>query len=278
MANSKPMTLEKLEEMVTCTICLEIMKTPQTFSCFHTYCKECIDKIRRDPGQTGYNCPSCRSVSERDDIRSNFMMEQLLEVYHESRKDKRCAQCEVVHPPQRCNDCKMDLCDDCAKNHSKIPYLKGHIVAAIDPSARQKVHVDTLIFCPLHKDKLVEFNCKNEERTLCINCKILEHNSHDTEIVGDCLKRIVPWAQGKVEVLEKDIDKHRKVIDEIDHAKQGLGDNLGKSRKELEAKKQAFIRQIEADFNKLETTITQAHNADVARLDQIRSSMTIKGK
>ena len=55
---------EKLEKIVTCTLCYEIFSSPRTFKCFHSFCEPCIDKLKHDKTnksqQLGYKCPLCR--------------------------------------------------------------------------------------------------------------------------------------------------------------------------------------------------------------------------
>ena len=53
---------EKLENIVTCTLCYEIFTSPKTFKCFHSFCEPCIDKLKHDVTQRarGYKCPLCR--------------------------------------------------------------------------------------------------------------------------------------------------------------------------------------------------------------------------
>ncbi len=44
----------------TCTLCLELFKSPVTLSCAHTFCKECLEPIIKD---NKIVCPLCREIS-----------------------------------------------------------------------------------------------------------------------------------------------------------------------------------------------------------------------
>ena len=52
----------KVEEHLTCAICLEQFKDPKVLPCLHSYCHECIVKL----DQTGnkITCPECRTTVE----------------------------------------------------------------------------------------------------------------------------------------------------------------------------------------------------------------------
>ena len=61
---------EKLEELVTCAVCHELLNNPKVFPCLHSYCYECIVKLSKR--ECGLKCPECcapvevRSFSEFD--------------------------------------------------------------------------------------------------------------------------------------------------------------------------------------------------------------------
>jgi hypothetical protein len=38
-------TIVKLEELVTCAVCHELLNNPKVFPCLHSYCYECIVKL-----------------------------------------------------------------------------------------------------------------------------------------------------------------------------------------------------------------------------------------
>ena len=56
----------KMEEHLTCAICLEQLKDPKVLPCLHFYCHECIVKLNK----TGINitCPECRMPVEVRDL------------------------------------------------------------------------------------------------------------------------------------------------------------------------------------------------------------------
>jgi hypothetical protein len=53
---------EKLEELVTCAVCHELLNNPKVFPCLHSYCYECIVKLSKR--ECGLECPECRAPVE----------------------------------------------------------------------------------------------------------------------------------------------------------------------------------------------------------------------
>ena len=55
-------TFVKLEELVTCAVCHELLNNPKVFPCLHSYCYECIVKLSKR--KCGLECPECRAPVE----------------------------------------------------------------------------------------------------------------------------------------------------------------------------------------------------------------------
>ena len=59
-------TFKRLEELVTCTVCLELFKNPKMLPCHHTFCHDCIVKLFEHKNELV--CPECRAPV---DVRSS---------------------------------------------------------------------------------------------------------------------------------------------------------------------------------------------------------------
>ena len=51
-------TFARLEELVTCAVCFELLKNPKVFPCLHSYCYDCIVELSQR--ECGLECPECR--------------------------------------------------------------------------------------------------------------------------------------------------------------------------------------------------------------------------
>ena len=52
----------KVEEHLTCAICLEQFKDPKVLPCLHSFCHECIIKLEHT--ENSITCPECRMKVE----------------------------------------------------------------------------------------------------------------------------------------------------------------------------------------------------------------------
>ena len=54
-------SLEKLNQELTCPICLKHFEEPKVLPCCHYYCRECIVQMQaRTRGKDYFQCPECR--------------------------------------------------------------------------------------------------------------------------------------------------------------------------------------------------------------------------
>ena len=120
--------LLKLEEQLTCHVCLDLYTNPKTLPCLHSFCQECLEGLpqeREARGDTYYlSCPTCRQCTEvpREGVGAfpvAFTLNNLKEIT-QSLKNK-------VSDPQQvtCNDhdkpldmlcvtCETVICHYCA--------------------------------------------------------------------------------------------------------------------------------------------------------------------
>ena len=65
MASSSP-RLSKLEEQLTCPVCLDIYTNPKTLPCLHSFCQDCLEGLYpHKKNETFYlPCPTCRNRVE----------------------------------------------------------------------------------------------------------------------------------------------------------------------------------------------------------------------
>ena len=100
------------------------------------------------------------------DIKANFLMNELVELYRltlDGGAVRSCTQCKANNPEWRCLDCKIDFCVECKEGHTRVPLLRGHRLIA-NEDINDAFLVDKLIFCHIHNDKPIEFNCKVRDR------------------------------------------------------------------------------------------------------------------
>ena len=80
--------LKKLEEQLTCPICLEQLTNPKILPCFHSFCLHCLEGVAPElvEGNLCLPCPTCRSPCPNPDkglasLPPSFVINNLSEVY-----------------------------------------------------------------------------------------------------------------------------------------------------------------------------------------------------
>lgn len=135
--------LEKLENEVTCPLCLSFFQKPKKLSCDHVYCKSCLERLADFKHNGMIECPECRSVStipnnNVNEFQTAFHINRLRDVFEsfpriqQSVVEPDTNTCRE-HPSQAlamyCETCQESVCRDCVLDK---PYHKDHKVGYID--------------------------------------------------------------------------------------------------------------------------------------------------
>ncbi|XP_037374864.1 E3 ubiquitin-protein ligase TRIM38-like [Talpa occidentalis] len=153
--------IRKMREEATCSICQQLMKEPVSVNCGHSFCRQCIDNII---GQQYFvtsfiwraRCPLCQTSLQRESVRPNKHLENLIERIQELERERLCEE----HGEQLCLFCEDDeqlICWRCERS----PQHRGHRTALVED------------VCPGYKDKLqgIVTNLK-ETQDHCTSAKL----------------------------------------------------------------------------------------------------------
>ena len=82
--------IKKLEEQLSCSICLDSYTDPKVLQCLHIYCQQClVSLVGQD--QQGVTCPACRQVTPVPDkgvagLPPAFHINRLIEIQNSFKK------------------------------------------------------------------------------------------------------------------------------------------------------------------------------------------------
>ena len=144
--------LLKLEEQLTCPVCLDLYTNPKTLPCLHSFCQECLEGLpqeREARGNTYYlSCPTCRQRTEvpREGVGAfpvAFHLNNLKEITQSLKNkvsDPQQVTCNDHDKPLDgfCETCEMVICFHCA-----IHTHEGHkhaLVSDCYPKHYQMLH------------------------------------------------------------------------------------------------------------------------------------------
>ncbi|KAI6226475.1 RING finger protein nhl-1 [Aphelenchoides fujianensis] len=130
--------LEKIEQLLTCSICLDRYKTPKQLPCFHTYCLPCLDSYA-DTFNHNLKCPECRTehsipYNGAKGFPTNLTLVSFLDIHLEATDEnaeqmeayihryqmERCKVCDEKAELEVCHHCDRKTCKDCRAAHIEM--------------------------------------------------------------------------------------------------------------------------------------------------------------
>ncbi|XP_053939150.1 tripartite motif-containing protein 65 isoform X2 [Cuculus canorus] len=211
--------LQKLEEKLTCSICLEVFRVPVTLPCGHNFCKHCIsghwhkEELVPTRAQRGYSCPQCRrAFKQRPELDKNVTLCSVTELARDGEVqvlgDKRC---EVAY---------SELC--------------------------------------LQHRRPLELYCEDERRCVCCICTVQQCQGHQLVLLEEerskkqaLLKESLEKAQEESERMEQEMQKLEEQTHNIKESsevlKSGLLSKFGLLREALENFQCRTVARIEQE-------------------------------
>ena len=196
--------LKKLEEQLTCAICLDLYTNPKTLPCLHSFCQQCLEGLPLDSQGHNYfiSCPTCRHRTQLPqptgvtDFPAAFHINNLIEVYNLMTKvsghhQVTCNNCTTTNATGYCKECTKFLCQECIDVHKKLAPIADHILTSLDEvvtSASNLLPEKHKIKCSNHH-KPLEIFCRTCEELICHDCIVRIHRDHDYDLVSDCYSK-----------------------------------------------------------------------------------------
>ena len=199
-STSSSIALKKLEEQLTCAICLDLYTNPKTLPCLHSFCQQCLEGLPLDPqGDNNFiSCPTCRHHTQlpqptgTTEFPAAFQINNLKEVYNlmtkvSGHQEVTCDNCTTTNTTGYCKDCTKFLCPKCIDVHKNWAPFADHKITSLDEvvvSASKLLPEKQEIKCSKHK-KPLEIFCGTCEELICRHCTVRIHKDHDYDLVSD---------------------------------------------------------------------------------------------
>ena len=263
--------IQRLEEQLRCSVCLDTYTDPKLLQCFHVYCRQCLVKlvVRNQQGQLSLPCPICRQDIPIPDkgvagLQSAFQTNELLEIYNDLKK---------------------------AKSPSASP--EGAEDGAMPLTPSKKVS-----YCSEHDGKELELYCQTCKELICFQCAFKggKHHGHDSdtlEVVFEKYKEeITPFLKPMEEDLKtvnKALTQLEKRSGEISGHRAGIEDSINDTVRQLhefiDVRKTELISQLrQITQDKLKDLAVQRDQMETTKaqlsscLDFMRESLKTKSQ
>lgn len=174
-------TLQKLDDQITCSVCLDRYREPKVLQCHHVYCKACLEKLlpRGGARRTAIVCPTCRketSVQEEGGVSAldpAFYINELMEM-------RDSLHGSFSGPGSVGSSLSSTGLDSVALSlDSRWDNSLGTVEADDKPLPPPKP------MCPLHDKNELQLYCETCCEVICFQCTIRTHNGHKYELVTD---------------------------------------------------------------------------------------------
>uniref|UniRef100_A0A8C6UKT1 FinTRIM family, member 67 n=1 Tax=Neogobius melanostomus TaxID=47308 RepID=A0A8C6UKT1_9GOBI len=296
------------KDQFNCSICLDVLKSPVTIPCGHSYCSVCIQNYWDQDDYLGiFACPQCRQCfNPRPVLARNTMLADVVERFKNTRLQDVAAAAVVVPVPstqsfaeagdvacdvctgrknkavKSCLVCLASYCDQHLKPHYDSAAFKKHKLVSATQNLQETM-------CPKH-DKLLEVYCRADNTCICYLCLTDEHKGHDTVLVEaeiqDKRKQIGEMRQNsQLKIQQKESEVHElkqaifsltrsahAAVEETDHVFTELIRSMELKRFEvrelIKAQEKTAVSQAEQLLDKIQKEITELKKTE-AELDKL---------
>uniref|UniRef100_A0A3Q3X989 Uncharacterized protein n=1 Tax=Mola mola TaxID=94237 RepID=A0A3Q3X989_MOLML len=167
---------------LSCSICLDILRSPVTLPCGHSFCMGCVNNYWDQESRSGVcSCPHRRQTFiPRPVLNKNTVLADLAGKMSGEEKsqlgpgDVECDFCTVkkMKAVKYCLVCLVSYCATHLQPHYESVAFRRHKLVEVSASMKDKI-------CPKH-DKLLEVYCRTDGQCICLLCVMDDHKGHDT--------------------------------------------------------------------------------------------------
>ena len=259
MVEPEKQALKKLEEELTCAICLDPFNNPKLLPCFHVFCVDCLKGlVRGEKGQVYLHCPTCRRLTHLPpegglgSLQSAFHIHHLFDIKDALMRVKKpqtveCQKCTTLTrvATSYCRDCGEFICDACTGVHIEWKMFEKHEVIPLnafeDKVKQLKALKKVTLHCPLHQEKELELYCETCMELICHNCTVKKHKDHQYDLVDDVFDKNKDKLTASLKPVENQIHIISKAVQQIDTQSKEV-DN---QRVAIEVEIQLGVRQLQ---------------------------------
>ena len=286
--------LKKLEEQLTCPICLEQFTNPKILPCFHSFCLHCLEGVKPElvEGNLCLPCPTCRTPHRYKRLASlppSFVINNLSEVYDLMTKvlgdqQTSCDNCDKTNAISYCKQCSKFLCPECHHHHKNWRAFSNHQTQSLEEVASiayqlPQAKPESTDNCTDHNKPLVIF-CETCEDLICHLCTVRKHYGHSYDVVSDTYKKQYDAIiKTNLQPLNQQVDRLSKCMTSLTDRRKAINEQSQKTKEEIHLMITEVKQVLDETEKKLIRDVNIASQHKVNVLDhQIKEVETALGQ
>ena len=288
--------LKKIQDQVTCGICLDPYKQPRLLKCFHVYCEQCLQRLVRG-GREGQSlpCPQCRQdtplpVGGVPGLQGAFYIHYLFDFQDalkkvSSSKQTMCNKCKKREATGFCRTCGF-VCQRCVETHQEWDDLKPHEIIDLDTLTGD---VTTLVpplkktpFCSKHQETKADLYCETCDELICRDCIVRVHRDHQYDLVPESFAKQEKVIVDSLKPVEEQIATLERAVESVHTRSAAVVEQktavvaeirtaMAHLRQALEVRETELVGQAEQTAQQKLKTLAAQRDGFELQLGQLRS-------
>ena len=268
--SSAKQALEKLNEQLTCPICLDEYTDPKLLRCFHVFCERCMLPLASKTPQV-VECPNCRHPTSLPPagvpgLQGAFLIHHLFDIQDILKQvstpaGTKCVKCEKRNPTCYCRSCGL-LCDKCRDIHSEWKEFATHELVSLDQLTEDATNLvppaQKVLHCPRHPAKELDLYCETCKEVICRDCIVKVHRDHQYDLVTDVFPQ-------QKKVLVSSVKPAEEQLASVNKALEGLKSLCG----DITSQRQTLEREIRVEIDLGHQALREREELLVSQLDQL---------
>ena len=263
--------LRKLDDQLTCAICLDTYNNPRVLPCLHVFCEDCLGRlVLRDAANLTATCPNCRRETQLPqggvaDLPAAFYVNHLFEVRDTLEKvadpnKTQCEKCGESEAKGYCRNCGEFVCQTCITIHGKWKEFVEHEVVTlgqVEADVAQLVPPKKVAMkCSKHPAEELKIYCETCDELICRDCTIKTHRDHQFDLVSDCFTKHRDSIIASLQPIKQQLDTVNQAVAEVDGRSIRIAENgatikfdiqtaIDQLHEALEDRKQQLMAQVD---------------------------------